>query len=84
MTCRVIPKSHDEDGRALAGELANEMVDQMLRQRLQEETEPIRRLLLAQAFSRTNIAHPELDEGEPDKDELGISQPEARFRKQKE
>lgn len=77
VVCRVVPAQAGADGRALAGALANEMLDQKLRARLQEETEPIRRLLLAQVFSRTNIAHPELDEIEPERDKLDIGRPDA-------
>lgn len=77
--CRVVPRRSNEDGRTLAGLLANEMLDQLLRQHLQRETEPVRRLILAQAFSRTNILHPELDEADPVADPLRIVQPDPRF-----
>lgn len=60
--CRLRPKSSLENLERLAGEFANELLDQKLRARLAEQTEPIRRLLIAQAFSRTNLLHPELDD----------------------
>jgi His-Xaa-Ser system protein HxsD len=80
LLCRVVPRAKGANARELAGALANEILDQSLRQRLQEETEPIRRLLLAQAFSRTNILHPELDEADPQSDPLGIVAPDPPFR----
>jgi His-Xaa-Ser system protein HxsD len=80
LLCRVVPKREQDDARLLAGQLANEMLDQMLRHRLSIETEPIRRLILAQAFSRTNVAHPELDDADPAQDPLQIGAPDAPFR----
>ena len=77
--CRVVPKAPGDDARALAGDLANEILDQMLRARLQAETEGIRRLLLAQAFSRTNILHPELDAADPGVEEHPVGKPEPRL-----
>lgn len=35
-----------------------EVLDQTLRQRIREETEPIRTMILAQAFSRTGVVDP--------------------------
>ena len=81
LLCRVVPKRTQDDVRALAGQLANEMLDQMLRHRLSVETEPIRRLILAQAFSRTNVAHPELDDSDPADDPLRIGTPDPPFRR---
>ena len=82
LLCRVVPRSPGNSGRDLAGQLANEILDQTLRHRLQEETEPIRRLLLAQAFSRTNILHPELDDADPEADLAGIILPDLPFRRE--
>lgn len=78
--CRVTPRVKGDVPRDLAGALANEILDQSLRQRLHAETEPIRRLLLAQAFSRTDILHPDLDESSPADDVRGIAAPDPPFR----
>lgn len=43
------------------GEFRNEVLDQHLRQIVLNETSGIRDLLIAQAFSRTNLIMPELD-----------------------
>ena len=40
---------------AIAGDFCNEVLDQDLREHVQEETAPIRDLLLAQAFSATSL-----------------------------
>lgn len=77
LLCRVVPRRTADDIRDLAGALANELLDQMLRHKLQVETEPIRRLLLAQAFSHTNILHPEVDDGHVTRDVLHVIDPEA-------
>ena len=60
--CRLTPQQDDEDKERLIGEFMNELLDQTLREQLAEQTEPIRRLLIAQAFSRVNLIHPELDQ----------------------
>lgn len=62
---RIKPKSTLESARVLAGELANHVLDQSLRVRLASETEPIRRVLLAQVFSKVNILRPDLDDAPP-------------------
>ncbi len=41
--------------RTVAQEFANEALDQVLRFKLAAETEPVRRVLIAQAFSRTDL-----------------------------
>jgi len=50
-----------DNPRFLAGEFCNEVLDQQLRQIVAKETAGVRDLLLAQAFSRTNLITPELD-----------------------
>lgn len=54
-------KQPHDDAQVLASDMANEILDQMLRAHLKAETEAVRRLILAQAFSRTNLVHPEFD-----------------------
>ncbi len=46
--------SSDEVGR-ISQELSNEILDQDLRKRIAEETEDLRNLILAQAFSKTDL-----------------------------
>src|SRR3954453_11372867 len=50
LLCRLKAKRPADDLDALAGEFANEALDQTLRARLAAETEQVRLLLLAHAF----------------------------------
>ena len=43
------------DGEGLLNEFKNELLDQDLRERISSETEAIRNLILAQAFSKTSL-----------------------------
>ena len=45
-----------QDQEQVIADFYNELLDQDLRESIRKETEPLRRLLLAQAFSRTNLA----------------------------
>jgi His-Xaa-Ser system protein HxsD len=54
----------------------NEALDQSLRAKLAEQTEPIRRLLLAQAFSRHNLIHPDFDSAQLSEDPHRVSLPD--------
>ena len=60
----------------IAGEFLNELLDQQLRERLSLQTEPVRRLILAQAFSRTNLLNPELDNADRMSDPLDVQTPD--------
>lgn len=40
---------------ALIGDFRTEVLDQVLRERIRAETEPIRTMILAQAFSKTGV-----------------------------
>lgn len=75
LLCRLKAKRPGDDLRALGGEIVNEALDQMLRAQLAAETEQTRLLLLAHAFSNTNILHPELDDATPSDDPacIGVS-----------
>lgn len=77
IACRLVSKHSDIDLAALGGDFSNEVLDQQLRARLAEETEGVRRLLLAQAFSRTNILQPELDTVDPAADPQAIGRPDV-------
>ena len=50
---------------AVAGEFANELLDQRLRALVQQESEPMRNLILAHALSRTSLVDAETLDGEP-------------------
>lgn len=54
-----------ENAEFLAGEFCNAVLDQELRRIILEETKGIRDLLLAQAFSKTNLIAPDLDTLDP-------------------
>jgi His-Xaa-Ser system protein HxsD len=54
-------KSAVEDAERLAGEFCNEVLDQELREVVAGETEGLRNLLLAHAFSRTSLVGVEFD-----------------------
>lgn len=45
----------EEDGLQLVNELKKEVLDQDLRERLQAETEAVRNVILAHAFSKTGL-----------------------------
>ena len=53
------------DLAAVAGEFANELLDQRLRALVQQESEPVRNLILAHALSRTSLVDAEMQDGEP-------------------
>ena len=52
----VWPKDEEGDLPALIGELRTEVLDQVLRERIRDETADVRNLVLALAFSRTGLA----------------------------
>lgn len=49
----------EAEADAVLGELRNEILDQVLRQRIRDETEAARNLVLALAFSRTDLVDQE-------------------------
>jgi His-Xaa-Ser system protein HxsD len=55
-----------------ARQLANDALDQQLRARIAAQTEPIRRLIIAQAFSKANLFAPELDTATLEQDPLHL------------
>ncbi len=54
-TLRFDPKLSDSVIEAEVDNLKKEVVDQDLRERLKRETEPVRNLILAHAFSKTGL-----------------------------
>lgn len=48
--------AEDSDASSLLAELRSEALDQVLRERIREETADVRNLVLALAFSRTGLA----------------------------
>jgi His-Xaa-Ser system protein HxsD len=49
----------DDEGLRLANELKKEVLDQDLRERLKAETEDVRNVILAHAFSKTGLVNNE-------------------------
>jgi len=49
-------KYSNNDSKKVIADFCNELLDQDLRERIKKETEPLRNLLLAHAFSRTSLA----------------------------
>jgi His-Xaa-Ser system protein HxsD len=60
------------DDPQLTGDFLNELLDQAMRERLEAEFGPVRELIVAQAFSETNLLDPARDEGDYDDDPLKI------------
>jgi His-Xaa-Ser system protein HxsD len=57
LTCKVFARDPDRLGTAVH-DLRAEIVDQVLRARIRDETQDVRNLVLAVAFSRTGLAEP--------------------------
>jgi His-Xaa-Ser system protein HxsD len=55
--CRLQTIGEVSDGEV--GGFRTEVLDQTLRERIRAETEPIRTMILAQAFSRTGVVDPQ-------------------------
>lgn len=52
------PKRPPVDLSAIVGEFTNELIDQRLRQRLEEQSAPLRTIIAAQAFAEGNLLNP--------------------------
>jgi His-Xaa-Ser system protein HxsD len=65
-------KQSPDDPQCLLGEFRNEVLDQDLREIVAEETEAVRNLLLAQAFSPTSLLDPQGETGDYNEDPLGV------------
>jgi len=59
----------------LIGDLANELIDQRLRQDIADETAPLRELIVAQAFAEGNLFDVQRDDGDYLRDPLGVGKP---------
>jgi len=57
--CQLFPRSPGADLEELAHRLRSEVIDQVLRLRIARETEPLRNLIFALAFSQTGLAEAE-------------------------
>jgi His-Xaa-Ser system protein HxsD len=57
--CRLFPRERAADADELAHRMRAEVIDQSLRIRIAAETEPLRNLIFALAFSQTGLAEDE-------------------------
>ena len=64
----------------IAGEFLNEALDQELREAIAAETEGVRNLILAQAFSGTSLLDPQGETADYRDDPLGIAQSDEQKR----
>lgn len=67
----LIARSPSADLSPLALEFRNELLDQQLRCRLEEQFRDVRTLIVAQAFSEGNLVDPDADAGDYRDDPLG-------------
>jgi len=72
VTIHVQNRKADEPADRWLGDLANELLDQQLRQQLGQEAGPLRELIAAQAFAEGNLLDADRDEGDYLRDPLGI------------
>jgi His-Xaa-Ser system protein HxsD len=66
------PKSDSVDLSQLGGEFFNELLDQQVRKTLSQETDELRNLIVAQAFSEGNLLDESRDKGDYEADPLNI------------
>jgi His-Xaa-Ser system protein HxsD len=59
--CTLFPRAQDASGEDLKHRFRAEVNDQILRIRIAKETEPLRNLIFALAFSRTGLAEAEIE-----------------------
>jgi His-Xaa-Ser system protein HxsD len=59
--CTLFPRKSHSDGEELRHRFRAEVNDQVLRMRIAKETEPLRNLVFALAFSQTGLADPEAE-----------------------
>lgn len=70
---RLTAKSDKESLETLEGDFRNELLDQDLRESIADETQGVRNLLLAQAFSALSLTDPVADSADYRDDPLGIA-----------
>lgn len=66
-----------ENVEFLAGEFCNEVLDQELREVVAAETEGIRNLLMAEAFSKTSLIDQQFESADFHDDPAGITKPDV-------
>jgi His-Xaa-Ser system protein HxsD len=76
---RIKSKKATGDIQSLAGEFCNELIDQTLRISIARETEPVRNLILANAFSKTALIEAELEIADYTLDPRRISEPDGNI-----
>jgi His-Xaa-Ser system protein HxsD len=74
---RLTPKPGNTGLGALEGDFLNELLDQELRESIAEETERVRNLILAQAFSGTSLTDTVAEAADYRDDPLGIGKSQA-------
>jgi hypothetical protein len=60
--CTLFPRDAGADLHDLQHRMRSEVIDQTLRLRIGQQTEPLRNLIFALAFSQTGLADPEAPE----------------------
>ena len=65
-------KTSTDDLADIAGQFCNELVDQELREALEQRFAPVRNLITAQAFAEGNLLESLQDNADPNADPLGI------------
>lgn len=66
------PKNADDDRIELAGDFSNELIDQRLRERLEQQFGDVRTLIVAQAFAEGNLLDAAESDGDYESDPGGI------------
>ena len=61
---------------SIASDFSRSVLDFTLRSRLRKQTDALRNVIIAQAFSRTNLVSPDLDDVQPGEDPSGFSVPD--------
>ena len=62
-----------QDKNKFEEEFWRRLIDQELREKIKKETQPIRDLIIAQAFSHLNLVNSDIDEGNPFDDPLNAA-----------
>lgn len=67
----IVPKRKDADLEDLLGQFSNELIDQRLRESLDQQFGQVRTLVVAQAFAEGNLLDPVQDNGDYQSDPRG-------------
>lgn len=76
---RIKTKNQSYSSQELAHDFCNELLDQELRIIIGQETEAIRNLIMAHAFSKTALIEPEMEMADYVEDPLQIGKQDKRF-----